>query len=32
MGGLDRPAVDQTGLKHRFDLTLNCAPDELNFE
>ncbi|MBZ5577256.1 MAG: TIGR03435 family protein [Acidobacteriia bacterium] len=27
----DRPVVDQTGLKDRFDLTLNWAPDETQF-
>lgn len=28
---LDRPVVDQTGLKDRYDLTLNWAPDETQF-
>jgi uncharacterized protein (TIGR03435 family) len=29
---LDRPVVDQTGLKDRYDLTLNWAPDESQFK
>jgi len=28
---LDRPVVDQTGLKDRYDITLNWAPDESQF-
>jgi len=28
---LDRPVVDQTGLKGRYDLTLNWTPDESQF-
>ena len=30
-GTLDRPVIDQTGLKDRYDLKLNWTPDESQY-